>query len=36
MKRMNLNLDVEQEEDGRWLAEVLEASWRDGPRRFSR
>jgi len=24
MRSMNLNLDVEQEEDGRWLAEVLE------------
>jgi predicted RNase H-like HicB family nuclease len=24
MKSMNLNLEVEQEEDGRWLAEVLE------------
>ena len=24
MRSMNLNLEVEQEEDGRWLAEVLE------------
>ena len=24
MRNMNLNLEVEQEEDGRWLAEVLE------------